>query len=272
MLTKKSKNNPMLMEARKVLLNQVMLDTDGHFVVTDEMRFPLWGAADGESKLRFWGVSSRAYDYSSDLSNTKTIYKVENLMGTIGRLINMKSVEGAAACLVKSYIFYPVVLVFYESDDGKLTLSAFSARSLTSPLGVRLAVLKFDKAVDGLASRIGAKRDLTTRLDEFRNRPKGKKIPRASRKKKEEAVEDFFSDGFDNGSEPDPDDFINDSKDDVKLTFTEKRLARKAQKERLRREAAEAEAAAKENDEDVEYTLDDIANMDWSIDQFDDED
>ena len=263
MLTKKSKNNPMLMEARKVLLNQVVLDADGHFLTTNEVRFPLWGAADGESKLRVWGLTSREYNYSSELSNTKTLFKVENLMGTIGRLINLRCDNQAAACLVKSYVFYPVVLVFHEDEEEKLVLSAFSPRSLTSALAVRLAVLKFDKTVDGLVDRLEAKRDITARLDEFRNRPKGEKVSFFSKKKKKmEDVEDFFAEGFDSEEKVNPIDIEEDY--GAKLTFSEKMMARKAERERRKREREEAKAA-----EEEVLTFDDIANMDWSVDQFD---
>ena len=77
--TKKEKD-PMLLEARKVLLNQVELDIDGKFVTTTEARFPLWGAADGEDKIRMYGVSNRTYYYDSDLNDKKAVYRAGKAM------------------------------------------------------------------------------------------------------------------------------------------------------------------------------------------------
>ena len=122
MLTKKSRKDPILMEARRVLLNQVELDEDGFFVVPEERRIPLWGAADGENRIRTLGISKRSYSYVANRNSTQAVYKAGKVIESIGRGIHLHSLEEAAACLSKSYIFYPVVLVFYEDEDGMLKL------------------------------------------------------------------------------------------------------------------------------------------------------
>ncbi len=151
----KREKQVVLKEARKVLLNYVELDSDGHFVVTEGVRFQLWGAADGESKIRIWGISSRDYIFVANQNNNKAIYKVSKAINSIGRGINMKCKPNIASCLIKTYVFYPVVLAFYENDDGRLQLSAYTARCLTAPIAIKIATRRFEKAVSGITARLG---------------------------------------------------------------------------------------------------------------------
>ena len=154
MLKKKKKKDPLLTEARKVLLNQVELDKDGNFVTTTELRFQLWGASDGEDKIRTLGISTRHYFYNSDHNNTQAVFKTRAAMANIGRRIKLRTIEDSAACLIKTYIFYPVVLVFRENKFGDLQLTVFTPRTLTAPIAEMLAVKKLEKAADGIISRM----------------------------------------------------------------------------------------------------------------------
>lgn len=191
MLTKKSKKNPLLMEARKVLLNQVTLGKNDHLVTVNEFRFQLWGAADGEGSLRTWGVSHREYKYkqNSKLSNKQVIFKVAKRFGNMGRVIDFQSEPDAVGCLVRTYIFYPVVLAFHEKD-GELELAAFTPRCLVSGLTNWIVARKFEKSMDDMIERDREgestfKERLRLRAEEAEERRKEKK--EAKLKKKEAA-------------------------------------------------------------------------------------
>lgn len=149
-MLRKYKNDDMLREARHVLLNHVELDEDGHFVVVEEFRFQTWGAADGEHKIRWLGITQRRNIYNTDKNHTKAVYGAGKAMANIGRGINLKSNEDAVACIFRMHIFYPVVLIFFENDDDELCLMEYTARSVTAALACRFARLKFERSYDGL--------------------------------------------------------------------------------------------------------------------------
>jgi hypothetical protein len=161
-------------EARKILLNQMEIGKDGHFVSVDEFRLQTWGSADGEHKVRFLGVHKKRYLFISDYDNKKAVYRVAAAMENVGRMVDLHCNPDAAACLVKTYIFYPAVLVFYETDSGDLTLNVYTARTLTAPLAVRASVAKFGREVSdfllvinrkGEAKRVGV--PLKEKLTDF---------------------------------------------------------------------------------------------------------
>jgi len=162
------KKDPMYLETRKVLLNQIELDKDGHFITTQEFRFALWGAADGENRTRFLGVSRRAYYYQSELNNTQAVYKAGKAMANIGRGINLRCNNEAVACLVKTYIFYPVVLIFYESEEGDLTLAGYTPRTFSAPLALKLSISKFEKAAEDILKKSGSEPGVTDKIRERR--------------------------------------------------------------------------------------------------------
>lgn len=145
MLSKASKKNTILLEARCVLMNQVVRDIDGRYVADEDSPAQGFGPADGANKIRFLGITQVYRIYSSDMNHTKAVYKSIKAFGNIGRGIRFLTRENANGCLVKTYIFYPVVLAFYENDEGELQLSAFTPRCFTSRLAARLAVRKFEK-------------------------------------------------------------------------------------------------------------------------------
>lgn len=155
-------------EVRKVLLNQIELDEDGRFITTTEPRITLWGSADGESKVRFLGVSRKNYYYSSELSNTKAIFRAKKSMMNIGRGLNLRCDTEAAACIVKTYIFYPVVMAFFENENGDIELSLFTPRTFSSFLAIKLAALKFERASEGMLDKNGSDASFIDRLREAR--------------------------------------------------------------------------------------------------------
>ncbi len=239
MLSKKSKENPILLEARKVLLNRVSINENDRFVTVDEFRFQMWGAADGEASLRFWGVAHRERIYESELDNKKVLYRAQKRMNNMGRGIDFRSKPDAAGCIVRTYIFYPVVLAFYENEDGFLELAAFTPRWLTSGLVMAIVMRKFDKNMKDLVTR--------SELDE-----KG-------------ISERFFG-------------FISEKKEGLKEKKAEnkkkkikkkKAKALKKQEEKKAREELKAAEKAAENQEaeDLDENEEvDVLSIDWSSD------
>ena len=238
MLTKKSRKNPILMEARKVLLNRVTINENDRFVTVDEFRFQMWGAADGEAPLRFWGVSHREHIYNSRLDHRKVVYRARKRMATLGRGIDFKSDPNAAGCIVRTYIFYPVVLAFRETDEGVLELAAFTPRWLTSGLAIAVVVRKFEKAMSDLCER--------SETDE---------------KGLSEKVHGFFSGGKEKLSKKKADkknEKINRKKEKYNKKYDEKKLEEAIEKAKKRADGQEKEESY-ETDE-----IDEVLNMDWS--------
>ncbi len=183
-----------MLEARQVLLNHVTIDSNDRFVTVDEFRFQLWGAADGEASLRFWGLAKRKFIFKSNLSNTQAVFKVNRRITTLGRGINFKSNDKAAGCIVRTYVFYPVVLAFYENEEGELELAAFTPKWLTAGLAISVVVRKFEKIMDGLVERVETEdKTLSEKIhsyfadkkEERQNRiEKNKKLRQQSQKKR----------------------------------------------------------------------------------------
>ncbi len=141
------------MQARQVLLDRVDMDSDGSLVPNDGFERRFYGATDGEMKMRFFGVTARERVYTSERDNTQAMYQAGKLMKNIGRGVHFTVQERIYGCLIKSYVFYPVVLAFYENEAGDMVLAGFSPRCFTSRIAVGLAMKKFDQEVDGLVER-----------------------------------------------------------------------------------------------------------------------
>ena len=236
LLSKKSKNNPILMEARKVLLNRVTINDNDRFVTVDEFRFQMWGAADGEAPLRFWGIAHRERLYESKIDHRKVIYRAQKRMNTLGRGIDYKVDQEVAGCIVRTYVFYPVVLAFRETEDKKLQLEAYTPRWLTSGLAIAIVARKFDKVMEDLITRSESdKKGLIEKLHGFIENKKA-----AFRKKKEENKKK--------------------KKEKIDKKYDEKKIQEDI--ERAKRKAAGLETDGSDNYQ--EY--DDVLSVDWSSD------
>ena len=170
----KKAKDPVLLEARKVLLNQVVLNKDGSFSAANERRIALWGAADGENRIRMFGVSQRLSYYETSLSDKKAVFRAGKAMANIGRAVKLSSDESAVACLVKTYIFYPAVLVFNIDDDGEPCLTVFTARTLTAGLAAALSRKKFEKSAEDFLTRMPTRDTFIDRLNESQYQKKHK--------------------------------------------------------------------------------------------------
>ena len=148
----KIKSYPMLLEARNILLDHYHLTDDRHIIVDNDMRIQPYGAADGATKIRFFGISRRHRIYTADTGNRRVIYASKKSMQNLGRMVDFQAEPSAAACRVKMYIFYPVVLVFFENKDGDLQLSTFTARTFLSFLAHRMTRKRFEKQMEDFLS------------------------------------------------------------------------------------------------------------------------
>lgn len=167
MFSKKNKRNIVTIEARHFLLNQVDMADNGHLVALQEWKLKGWGAADGAQKVRALGVKTKDYFYKPvHINNTKAIYEAGKIMNSIGRMVDFQTKKNSVASLVKLYIFYPTVLLFFENEDKSLQLSVFTARSVTGGLAVFFSRRRFEKEMDDLLERDTTKRVSKDKYDE----------------------------------------------------------------------------------------------------------
>lgn len=158
MLSKKSKNDGILMEAYYVLLGYVRMDREGRFVAVDEPAVA-FGPADGANKLRFLGVSRRKRIYESGRSNRQAVFDAGKAFRNIGKEIHFLSREDVYGCQIRTYVFYPVVLAFCENEEGKLMLTAYTARCFTSWIATRIAMRLFEKNTASFLIRDESKKE-----------------------------------------------------------------------------------------------------------------
>jgi len=141
----KNHKDPLYKEVKKILINQVELDSDGHLIAVTDAILPVWGPADGEHKIHSLGITTREFYYKSKYSDSKALYTAGEAMSNIGRRVNLRCMDNAVACLVKSYFFYPAVLVFFVNEENRFQLSIYTARTFLSFGAVNVALNRFDK-------------------------------------------------------------------------------------------------------------------------------
>ena len=141
-----------------MLLGYVAHDRDGRIIPLEDPSVII-GPTDGAGKLRTLGITHVKRKYDSGKNNTKTLYEVGKVFSFIGRGIHFFSAENVYGCQMKSYVFYPVVLAFYENEEGILQLSAFTPRCLTARIAAGISIRKFEKATKGILTRDEKKKD-----------------------------------------------------------------------------------------------------------------
>ena len=141
-----------MMEAYHILLGHVVKAADGRLVAMEDPGM-YWGPTDGATKLRTLGVTRVHRFYDSGKNNTQAVFDTGKLFKNMGREVVFLSREKTYGCQMKTYVFYPVVLAFYENDEHKLQLSAFTARCLTARIATGLAIKRFEKMTRGILVR-----------------------------------------------------------------------------------------------------------------------
>ncbi len=177
------------MEAYQVLLGHIMVDQEGRYVVVEDVGVS-WGPSDGATKLRTLGVTHVNRYYETGRNKTRAVYDTEKVFRSIGRGIIFLSREKVYGCLIKTYIFYPVVLAFYENDEGKLQLSAFTARCLTSRLAAFFAMRKFEKATASFLVRAASEKKEGKQEEKKEKKDSRKKIREEAKERREKAREE----------------------------------------------------------------------------------
>lgn len=157
MISRKNRKNPVFMEVRKVLLGRTETNVNGHLYVSERTEFGVGGTVDGEGKIRFLGITARKFSYQVQGKRKKALQAGAAAMSRTGRRVDLKADRTAEACLIRTYIFYPVVLVISWEKEGKqgetLWLHAYTARAFSSFLAIRFAVKKFEKELPDLFER-----------------------------------------------------------------------------------------------------------------------
>ena len=158
-----------------MLLGNVALDKDGSYVVVEGAGIS-YGPADGATKLRTLGVTHVNRLYDSGRNRKKAVYDTEQVFRSIGRKIVFLSQEHVYGCMIKTYIFYPVVLAFYENEEQRLQLSGFTARCITARLAIHFAMKKFEKASAGFLVRAASEKKEGKTEEKQEKKEKRKKV------------------------------------------------------------------------------------------------
>ena len=232
MISKKYKRNPILLEARHFLLNQVEMADNGHLVALKEWKMRSWGAADGAQKVRTLGIKAKNYYYDPvHINNTKAVYEAGKIMNSIGRMVDFETKKDSVASLVKLYIFYPTVLLFFENEDKELQLTIFTPRSITGGLAVYFSRRKFEKEMEELIERNLVKKEKAKKEEDEEDEddeidPDGLKIAEDSGNNKKKGLlglkkksvvyvpYDFDADDIGSASDNEDDDESNLSEDE----------------------------------------------------------
>ena len=161
MISKKKRKDPVYMEVRKVLLGMTGQKPGGHLSAQESGSFYRNGAVDGEVKIRFLGLTVRRFSYQvqGHTNKKKALQKGGEALGKLGRRVDLKADRMAEACRMKTYLFYPVVLVLSWEDEGRLRLQAYTARAFSASIAIWLAVRKFEKELPETFQR--EKKELT---------------------------------------------------------------------------------------------------------------
>ncbi len=205
---KKRDIGPFMTEVKHALLYHVEIDSDGRFKIVERTRLQTWGPAEGEHKILTVGITERQYLYTSNQNNNKSIFNAKKTLESMGRGVNLTSKDNICAALVKHFIFYPVLITFYENDEGQLELALFTARTFTAGLAIMRVRRRFEKGTKEMLELIpneksdGRYSKMARAIIEALGSLKYKKKPKKSEVEDEEYnEEDYTSEEYDDSDE-----------------------------------------------------------------------
>ncbi len=138
-------------EIKHILLGNFTLNSNGLLGAGSGRLITPFGMGDGAGNAIVYGIAEKVFRYKTKLSAKQAIYRASKAMADIGRGLVLENVPNAAVCYVKSYLFRPVVLVFEEDeknkDTGSMLLTAYSARSFLTVIGIHRAVTRFENVI-----------------------------------------------------------------------------------------------------------------------------
>ncbi len=148
-------------EVKKVLMNNLVLTEDKKLAVGPNIRVTLWGVGDGAGETFLFGIKQKSYLMESEFSNgTQSIFKAEEMMKDMGRLLKLETAEEGACVLIRHIFFRPVVLILeeieVEDSEKLLVLTAYCGRAILTSLSIAHAINQFEKHANGKIKRYAA--------------------------------------------------------------------------------------------------------------------
>lgn len=143
---KKLQNRVRLKEVKKALLGNLTIGEDGRMVPVSGFNMNWWGTADGSFGTRLFGIAEKTVTFTSSKGKTKMVYEAAKVMEDFGRGLDFESVYAGASCLLRHFLFRPVVLVFEadEEAEGEYMLSVYCGRDILTYFSMRRAIRLFE--------------------------------------------------------------------------------------------------------------------------------
>ncbi|MBP5305619.1 MAG: hypothetical protein J6Z02_07180 [Lachnospiraceae bacterium] len=113
------------------------------------------GLRDGFGSVFFFGILKKRRWYYVNKKAVKIEDKALKVMQNMGRMLNLRELSGGDAVYISYIIGRPVVLTYTVNKD-KLTLAAYSGRSLFGLISVFRALFTFEAALEGDITRFAS--------------------------------------------------------------------------------------------------------------------
>ena len=134
-------------EIRSLIMGKTLLTDEGMLQAKDPgMILVSQGVVDGAGAVCFLGIKEIRFLYETDLEERALLENARKAMRKMGRAVSLREQPEVPACLIRYVLTGPAVLIFRDRQ-GKLELTAWSARGLMGFLARRRAVSAFERAL-----------------------------------------------------------------------------------------------------------------------------
>ncbi len=166
MASKKKNKDELSVDAKKILLGKLTEGPGGYLVIRDDNSiFLTQGYSDGADRVRFFGMKCRNYYYQTRLNYKKAIALAAKSLSPLGRRVILNHDKSAIAYIMKTYVFYPALIVFHKGETDKICLSLYTARCLTAALAIKIAKNRFDRLLpDNFVKIKGEEKSLSEKV------------------------------------------------------------------------------------------------------------
>lgn len=170
-------------EIRSILLGKLVRTEDRVWTVAPEgTRIPFQGMSDGSGDVRLFGITCRQRSYRAEENLDELFSAARDSLEEIGKPLRLKSAPRAAACLYRSLLTAPVLLVL-EEGKKTLTLSAYTGRAIMAGFSCSTAARVLEQRMNGKLLRTEKDLDDSGEPDKEEKTPKtdskGKKKSRS---------------------------------------------------------------------------------------------
>ena len=142
-------------EIRRALLGDLVPD-DKRLAVSGQGRVIYRnGLRDGFGSVFFFGVFRLRQWYYIDKKCKNFKDKAQKTMQNMGRMLNLKELSNGDAVYITYFIGIPSVLT-YSLENDKLSVSAYSGRSLFGLISASRALITFGHALEGEINRFSS--------------------------------------------------------------------------------------------------------------------